>query len=585
MKGKKEPMRHPVDIGTLEALEEFKTDYGHRCMFKAMGFTTEELGLPRIAVVNSWSEQSPGHIHLRNIADGVKAGIRMAGGMPFEINVIGPCTMLGRTVADGANYDLPQREAILASVESALRVGWCQGWVGIGACDKIVPGMMLAAIRLNRPFIFIGGGQMIPSPYRGKNIGYVEGQEIVVQELRKLKDAPHLKEAYEELLEEVTDCCGSSAGACGEMSTGNTMALLMEALGFSLPGTSTSVGVSAEKIWQSKETGKRIVDMARKELKPRDILTVESLKNAIAVNMAICGGTNSLVHLQCYAHEARIPLTLDTWDEVSRAVPALCGVTPSGPYVLPDLHKAGGVPAVMKRVESFLETDCVTVTGEAVKANLADVNVSDSDVIRSLDNPLWPEGSLAILRGNLAPRGAVTRHTIIENKSLLDRTFIARVFNSLHQAIEKVLSDARPLKAGDAVVIRYIGPRGGPAMPCGLGFVRVLKLKAVKDVAIITDGRFSGFTKGYLAIGHVCPEAQVGGVLALLQDGDRIRVNIQERRLDVDLSDDELARRRANFRPPDQSGLEGVISMYAHCALQADEGAGWPARWSDFDAH
>jgi len=585
MKGKKEPMRHPVDIGTLEALEEFKTDYGHRCMFKAMGFTTEELGLPRIAVVNSWSEQSPGHIHLRNIAEGVKAGIRMAGGMPFEINVIGPCTMLGRTVADGANYDLPQREAILASVESALRVGWCQGWVGIGACDKIVPGMMLAAIRLNRPFIFIGGGQMIPSPYQGKNIGYVEGQEIVVQELRKLKDAPHLKEAYEELLEEVTDCCGSSAGACGEMSTGNTMALLMEALGFSLPGTSTSVGVSAEKIWQSKETGKRIVDMARKELKPRDILTVESLKNAIAVNMAICGGTNSLVHLQCYAHEARIPLTLDTWDEVSRAVPALCGVTPSGPYVLPDLHKAGGVPAVMKRVESFLETDCVTVTGEAVKANLADVNVSDSDVIRSLDNPLWPEGSLAILRGNLAPRGAVTRHTIIENKSLLDRTFIARVFNSLHQAIEEVLSGARPLKAGDAVVIRYIGPRGGPAMPCGLGFVRVLKLKAVKDVAIITDGRFSGFTKGYLAIGHVCPEAQVGGVLALLQDGDRIRVNIQERRLDVDLSDDELARRRANFRPPDQSGLEGVISMYAHCALQADEGAGWPARWSDFDAH
>ena len=188
--------------------------------------------------------------------------------MPFEINVIGPCTMLGRTTADSANYDLPQREAILVSIESALRVGWCDGWVGIGACDKIIPGMMLAAIRLNRPFIFIGGGQMIPSPYQGRNIGYVEGQEIVVRKLRTLKDAPHLKEAYEELLEEVTDCCGSSAGACGEMSTGNTMALLMEALGFSLPGTSTSVGVSAEKIWQSKETGKRIVDMAQKKLKP-----------------------------------------------------------------------------------------------------------------------------------------------------------------------------------------------------------------------------------------------------------------------------------------------------------------------------
>jgi dihydroxy-acid dehydratase len=585
MKRKKEPMRHPIDIGNLEAMEDFKTDYGHRCMFKAMGFTTEELGLPRIAIVNSWSEQSPGHIHLRSVAEGVKAGIRMAGGMPFEINVIGPCTMLGRTVADAANYDLPQREAILASVETALRVGWCDGWVGIGSCDKIIPGMMLGAIRLNRPFIFLGGGQMIPSPYEGRNIGYVEGQEIVVRELRKAKDAPHLREAYEEVLEEVTDCCGSSAGACGEMSTGNTMALLMEALGFSLPGTSTSVGVSAEKIWESKETGKRIVDMAKKQLKPRDILSMESLKNAIAVNMAICGGTNSLVHLQSYAHEGRIPLTLDMWDEISRAVPALVGVTPSGPYVLHDLHKAGGVPAVMKRVEKFLDGNCITVTGKTVKANLADVSLSDSDVIRPLDKPLWPEGSLAILRGNLAPRGAVTRHTIVENKALLDMTFRAQIFDSLQQAIGDILSGKRLLEAGDAVVVRYIGPRGGPAMPCGLSLVRTLKLRAVKDVAIITDGRFSGFTKGYLAIGHVCPEAQVGGNLALLRDGDRIRVNIQERRLDVELSDDELERRRAAWNPPDQSDLEGVTSLYAHFALQADEGAGWPARYTDFHAH
>jgi dihydroxy-acid dehydratase len=224
----------------------------------------------------------------------------------------------------------------------------------------------------------------------------------------------------------------------------------------------------------------------------------------------------------------------------------------------------------------------MTVTGETVKTNLATVRPNETDVIRPLDNPLWPEGSLAILRGNLAPRGAVCRHTIIENKSLLETTFTARVFNSLQQAVEEVLSGARPLKARDAVVIRYIGPRGGPAMPCGLGFVRALKLKGVKDVAIITDGRFSGFTKGYLAIGHVCPEAQVGGALAFLQDGDRIRVSIQNKSLDVELSDEELARRRGLWSPPDQSHLEGVVSMYAHCALQADEGAGWPARWSDF---
>ena len=300
--------------------------------------------------------------------------------------------------------------------------------------------------------------------------------------------------------------------------------------------------------------------------------------------MAICGGTNSLIHLQSYAHEARIPLTLEMWDQVSRMVPALCGVTPSGPYVLPDFHVAGGVPVVMKLVESSLNGECVTATGQTVKENLASVKVTPSDVIRPLDNPIWPEGSLAILRGNLAPRGAVTRHTIVENKSLLDMTFTALVFDSLQQAIGEVLSGVRPLKPGDAVVVRYIGPRGGPAMPCGLGLVRALKLRAVKDVAIITDGRFSGFTKGYLAIGHVCPEAQVGGGLALLQDGDRIRVNVQERRLDVELSDDELARRRAAFGArPISRALEGVVSMYAHCALQADQGAGWPARWSDFE--
>jgi dihydroxy-acid dehydratase len=215
-------------------------------------------------------------------------------------------------------------------------------------------------------------------------------------------------------------------------------------------------------------------------------------------------------------------------EDIGRVVPALCGVTPSGPYVLYDLHRAGGVPVVMKRLEGFLKRNCITVTGETVQANLAGVRASDSDVIRPLDTPLWPEGSLTILRGNMAPRGAVTRHTIVENKSLLDMTFRARVFDSLQQAIDGVLSGTRPLEAGDAVVVRYIGPRGGPAMPCGLALVRALKLGAVKDVAIITDGRFSGFTKGYLAIGHVCPEAQTGGLLALLKDGDRIRISIQE---------------------------------------------------------
>jgi dihydroxyacid dehydratase/phosphogluconate dehydratase len=379
--------------------------YGHRVIFKAMGFTSEELSLPRIAVVNSWSEQSPGHVHLRAVSEGVKAGIRMAGGMPFEINVIGPCTVLGGDFSD-MSYDLPQREVILSSIESALHVGWCEGWVGIGSCDKIVPGMLLAALRLNRPFIFIGGGQMLPSDYEGERLGFVRGMEIITGELNKLNDSRLLPEDYERELEEITDCCGSSAGA-------------------------------------------------------------------------------------------------------------------------------------------------------------------------------WPEGALAILKGNLAPRGAVTRHTVVDNKELLKKVFTARVFDSLQEVMEAV--QAGKLKPGDALVCRYQGPRGGPAMTECLAIIGALRMKGVKDVAVITDGRFSGWTKGYLAIGNVCPEAQVGGPLALLQDGDPIRVNVPNRKLEAEISEEEMKRRRSKWTPPDQSKVTGILAMYAKTALQADQGAGWPVRMSDFD--
>ena len=425
---------------------------------------------------------------------------------------------------------------------------------------------------------------MIPSSYEGKNVGYVDGQEIVIQKLQALAKDPRLLGEYERTMEEVTNCCGSSAGACSEMSTGNTMTLLTEALGFSLPGSSTTPGVMAEKIWEAKEVGQRIVDMAVKKIKPADIFNMSSLKNAIAVNMAICGGTNSLIHLQSYAHETGIPLTLDMWDEISRKIPALSGVMPSGPYVLYDFHKAGGLPMLMKQIERFLNKNCLTVTGATVGKNLEEVNLRDSDVIRSLKNPIWPEGALAILKGNLAPRGAVTRHTIVQKKDMLQRTFTARVFNSVNETVEALLSGKpTPVKDGDAIVIRYIGPRGGPAMPCGLCVVSSLKIAGLKNVAIITDGRFSGFTKGYLAIGHVCPEAQVGGPLSLVKDGDRIRVDIPNRRLDVQLSEEEMATRRGQWTPPDLSRYTGVIAMYAKTALQADQGAGWPVRSSDFD--
>jgi dihydroxy-acid dehydratase len=441
--------------------------------------------------------------------------------------------------------------------------------------------MLLAALRLDRPFIFIGGGQMLPCDYEGQRFGYVRGMEIISQEHNKLVEGSLLPEEYERELEKLTDCCGSSAGACGEMTTGNSMQLLTEALGFSIPGSSTSVAVSAEKIWQAKETGKRIVALAQKQIKPSHLFTLESMKNAMAVEMAICGGTNSLVHLQSCAHEANIDCTLDTWDEISRKVPALVAVAPSGPYVLYDMHKAGGVPVVMKKIEKYLDLSCPTVTGKTVGGNLAGVKSVDSDVIRPLDNPVWSEGALAVLKGNLAPRGAVTRHTVVDNKDLLTAVFTAQVFDSLTEAMEAIAT--KKLKPLDAIVCRYQGPRGGPAMMECLRIIMALKASGTKDVAVITDGRFSGWTKGYLAIGNVCPEAQVGGPLALVQKGDPIRIDVPNRRLDVDISEREMARRKSTWSPPDQSKITGTLLMYATTALQADQGAGWPVRWSDLD--
>lgn len=552
--------------------------YGHKVIFKAMGFTSEELSMPRIAIVNSWSEQSPGHVHLRAISEAVKAGVRIAGGMPFEINVIGPCSVLHGEPEDML-YDLPQREAILVSIEAALHVGFCHGWVGIGSCDKIVPGMLLAALRMDRPFIFIGGGQMLPCDYAGERMGFVRGMEIVQKNLRKLEEGTLTEREFNSILEEITDCCGSSAGACGEMTTGNSMQLLTEAIGFSIPYSSTSPAVSAEKLWQAKETGKKIVELAKKQIRPSQIFTLESLKNAIATEMAICGGTNSLVHLQSCAHEAGLKVSLDLWDEISRKVPAIVACAPSGPYVLFDVHKAGGVPAVMKRIERFLNLSCLTVTGKTLGENLQDVKIVPSDVIKNLEDPVWPEGALAVLKGNLAPRGAVTRHTVVENKKMLSTVFNARVFDSLQEAIDAI--NSKRIKPFDAVVIRYQGPRGGPAMTECLGAVWALKANEIKDVAVITDGRFSGWTKGYLAIGHVCPEAQIGGPLAIVQDGDRIKIDIPERKIELLLSEKEIRERFNRWKPKDQSHIKGALLLYALHALQADEGAGWPVNWKD----
>ncbi|MEJ2247546.1 MAG: dihydroxy-acid dehydratase [Acidobacteriota bacterium] len=556
------------------------TQFGHQVIFKSMGFTGEELSLPRIAVVNSWSEQSPGHSHLRTISEGVKAGIRMAGGMPFEINTIGPCSVLNGGAED-LLYDMPQREAILASIESALHVGFCHGWVGIGSCDKIVPGMLLAALRLNRPFIFLGGGQMLPCEFEGERFGYVKGFENIARQHTRMRAGSLSRKEYACEMETVTSCCGTSAGACGEMTTGNPMQLLTEALGFSIPRSSTSVAVSAEKIWQAKETGKRIVDLSIRKIRPSEIFTLNSLKNVMAVDMAICGGTNSIIHFQSCAHEAGLNCSIDLWDEASNRVPALLAVAPSGPHVIYDFHREGGVPVIMKIIENILDTSCLTVTGKSLADNLANVRPKYSDVIRSLENPVWEQGALAILKGNLAPRGGVCRHTVVENRALLTKTYKARVFDTHRDVWDAIQKSV--FQDGDVIIYRYQGPRGGPAMTECLPLINAMKAKGIRDIPVISDGRFSGWTKGYLAIGNVCPEAQIGGPLALVREGDKIRVDIPGRSLDLLVSEAEMARRKQKWTAPDQSGITGTLLQYAASALQADQGAGWPVRWKDLD--
>jgi dihydroxy-acid dehydratase len=286
-----------------------------------------------------------------------------------------------------------------------------------------------------------------------------------------------------------------------------------------------------------------------------------------------------VVHLQSYAHEAGIPLTLDIWDEISRKVPAIANVAPSGPHVLWDYHKVGGTPAVMKRIRKFLDESCMTVTCKTVGENLAEVNTVKSDIIRELDNPIWPEGAIAILKGNLAPRCAAVRHTVVKDKALLKRTYTARVFNSNTEAVEYINSGK--VKAGDAIVAKYCGPRGGPAMTECLGIVAALKGSGIKEAIVITDGRFSGWTQGYLSIGHVCPESQIGGPLALVQDGDLIDLDIPARKIELKVSDAELKKRKAAWKAPDQSKVRGLLTMYARMALQADQGAGWPISMTD----
>jgi len=531
----------------------------HRALLKALGLTDKDIDKPFIGIANSFTTLVPGHIHLNEIANAVKMGIEAAGGTPFEFNTIAVCDGLAMG-HEGMRYSLPSRELIADSVEIMVQAHRLDGVVLVSNCDKVTPGMLMAAARLDAPAISVTGGPMLTGLLDGKHVGYSSVPEAVGKVFAGKMSAEELRR-----LENVA-CPG--CGSCSGMFTANTIACSTEALGMSLPYCATSLAVSAFKLRIAKESGERIVDMVCNDIKPSKIMTKKAFENAIAVDMALGGSTNAVLHLLAIAEEAGVSLPLTVFDEIGRRVPHLCDMAPNGPYALEDLDAAGGLPAVMKELESLLHLDALTVSGKNVGKNIADAKVVDAKVIHPLKDPVHKEGGIAILSGNLAPKGAVVKTAAVSPK-MLKHKGPARLFDSEKDVIRAIQN--KEIKHGDVVVIRYEGPRGGPGMPeMLLPTATIVGMGLSESVVLVTDGRFSGATRGP-CIGHVSPEAAEGGPIAALKDGDVIAVDIPKRRLDVELSDEELKNRLAKLKSKPQI-KKGYLGRYSMLVQSADKG-------------
>ncbi len=534
----------------------------HRSLFKALGLTDEEIEQPMIGIANSANEVIPGHLHLHQISEAVKAGIRMAGGTPLEFFTVGVCDgiVMGH---EGMKYSLSSRELIADSVESMAMAYPFDGLVLIPNCDKIVPGMMMAAARLDIPSIVISGGPMLTGDVRGKEYDVISVFECV----GRVK----VGEMTLEDLKEVEGCACPGVGSCAGMFTANSMNCLSEALGLALPYNGTIPAVFAERIRLAKKTGMKIMDLVKQDLKPSKILTRKAFENAITVDMAFGGSTNTSLHLPAIAKEAGMELSLAAFDEISEKTPHLCNMSPGGPHHLQELHQAGGIPALMLELScgNLIHQDALTATGKTVGENLQGKKTHDPEVIRSLKKPYHQTGGLAVLFGNLAPQGAVVKRSAVDDAMLKHRG-PARVFDTEEEALKMIL-DGKILK-GDVVVIRYEGPKGGPGMREMLAPTSAIAgVGRDRDVALITDGRFSGGSRG-AAIGHVSPEAAEGGPIAAVQNGDLIEIDIPNKKLGLLISEEELKRRLSRWRPH-QKKLRGYLKRYAKLVQSAHTGA------------
>ena len=536
----------------------------HRSLFYAMGYTPEDLEKPIIGVVNSFNEIIPGHIQLNEITQAVKIGIAAAGGTPVEFPVIGICDGIAMN-HNGMKYPLASRELIADSIEAVAMAHHFDGLVLVANCDKIVPGMLMAAGRLNIPSIYISGGPMLPGQYTNRDVdlntvfeavGQYQQQKMSSEELNKLEQ-----------------CACPGAGSCAGLFTANSMNCLSEALGMALPGNGTIPVGYGERKQLAKRVGTAIINLVRNQIKPRDIMTAKAFENAITLDLAMAGSTNTVLHLLAIAHEAGIKLELKTFDRLSRIIPVLTKISPSSHFHVTDLYFAGGIQALLKELaeENLIHTEEMTVSGKPIGQNFAQAEIKNTEVIKKFNEPYSKESGIAVLYGNLAPEGGVVKVSAV-NKSMYVFEGRARVFNSEEEAYQAIIEGK--IKKGDVVVIRFEGPKGGPGMRemlaptsalCGMGLDN--------DVALLTDGRFSGATRG-AAIGHISPEAAEKGPIGMIEDGDIIKIDISGRELSVNLSEEELRRREAKWSLLERNiPANHYLRRYAYLVTSASSGA------------
>lgn len=538
----------------------------HRSLLKGVGLTDEDLKRPLIAIVNSWNEIVPGHVHLNILASLVKRGVVEAGGTPLEFNTIAVCD--GITMGhEGMRMSLPSRELIADSVEIMIKAHGFDAMVCLTTCDKIDPGMMMAAARLNVPTIFCLGGPMEPGyPTRGR----FRGRSITIQDLIEAESLVRQGEMSQEEFRYLEDICCRGPGACGGMFTANSMQCLMEAIGMALPYMATAPSMGGERWRLAVETGRRIMGLLMEDVRPSDIMTEEAFRNAIAVDMALGGSTNTVLHLPAIAHELGLDLGLEVFDEIGRETPHLCNMAPSGPYKIRDLHLAGGIPAVMRELGELIHRECITVSGLKVSEIISNAEIWDRIVIRPRDKPVHREGGIVILYGSLAPDGCVLKIAALR-REMWRFEGSARVFNEEEEAVEAIKEEL--IEEGDFIVIRYEGPKGGPGMREMLTATAALVGSGLdRSVALATDGRFSGATRGP-CIGHISPEAAEGGPIALVEEGDKIILDVERRRLDFEVPNEVLKSRRFHWRPPEPKVRRGYLDRYSRLVSSANKGA------------